>query len=50
MAGQEVEHDACRMDVVGHGLGTGGINGLQTVGEHGSENIDHLPVTTGLTI
>lgn len=46
MPGQDVEHDTCRMDVVGQGLGTGGINGVQAVGEHGGEDTDHLPITT----
>ena len=36
------------MDVVRQGFGTGCLDGLQPVGEHGAEDLDHLPVTAGL--
>jgi hypothetical protein len=36
------------MDVVGQSLGAGGFDGLQPVGEHGPEDLDHLPVAAGL--
>ncbi len=37
------------MDVVRQGLRAGRFDGLQPVGEHGPEDVDHLPVTAGLT-
>ena len=48
MARQNVQNDACRMDVVGKSLCTGGFDGLQAVGKNGSEDIDHLAVAAGL--
>ena len=36
------------MDVVGQGLGAGGLDRVQAIGEHGTQNLDHLPVAAGL--
>lgn len=49
MAGQDVQNDACGMDVVRQGLGTGSFDGLQTIDEHGAKDIDHLPITARLS-
>ena len=49
MPGQDVQHDTGGMDVVRQRLGAGGINRIQTIGQHGGEDIDHLPVTARLT-
>ena len=48
MTGQDVEDDPGGMDVVRQGFGTGCLDGLQPVGEHGAEDLDHLSVATGL--
>ena len=48
MAGQNVEHDARRMDVMGQRLGTCGFHCFQTIGQDGPKDIDHLPIATGL--
>ena len=48
MTGQDVQHDACRMDVVRQSLGTGRFNRIQAIGQHGGEDIDHLPVAARL--
>jgi len=50
MTREDVQHDTGRMDVVGQGLGTGRIDGVQAIAEHGGEDFDHLPVTTGLPL
>src|SRR5882757_9266961 len=44
LAGQDVEHDIGRMDAVGDRLGTGCLDGRQTVGQNRVENVDHLPI------
>ena len=31
------------------GLGAGRFNGVDAVGEHGTEDLDHLTLATGLT-
>ena len=31
------------------GLGAGSFDGVQAIGEHGAEDVDHLPVAAGLT-
>ena len=49
MARQDVQNNTRGMDVVRQGFGTGGFDDLQPVGEHGPEDVDHLPVTAGLT-
>jgi len=49
VARQDVQDHAGGMDVVRQGLGAGGFDGLQPVGEHGPEDVDHLPVAAGLT-
>lgn len=49
MARQDVQNNTRGMDVVRQGFGAGGFYGLQPVGEHGPEDVDHLPVTAGLT-
>ncbi|QIE56719.1 hypothetical protein G5B40_15530 [Pikeienuella piscinae] len=38
------------MDVVRQGLGAGGFDGVNAIGEHGPEDLDHLPITAGLTL
>ena len=47
MARQNVQNDACRMDVVGQSLCTGGFDSLQAIGQDGPEDIDHLAVCAG---
>lgn len=37
------------MNAVRQGLRTGGFDGVNTIGEHGPEDLDHLPVTAGLS-
>lgn len=37
------------MNVVRQGLRTGGFDGIQAIGEHGAEDIDHLAVAAGLS-
>lgn len=37
------------MDVVRQGLGAGGFDGVQAIGEHGTEDLDYLPITAGLS-
>lgn len=49
MAGQDVQNDAGGMDVVRQGLRTGGVYGVEAIDEHGAEDLDHLPITTGLS-
>jgi len=49
VARQDVQNDAGGMDVVRQGLCAGGFDGVQAIDEHGAEDIDHLPVTTGLS-
>lgn len=46
---QDVQNDAGGMDVVRQGLRAGGFDGVQAIGEHGTEDIDNLPVTAGLS-
>ena len=50
MAGQDVQHHAGGMDIVRQRLGTGAIDGVQAVGEHGGKDLDHLPIAAGLTL
>jgi hypothetical protein len=37
------------MDVVSQGLRTSGFNGVQSIDEHGAEDLDHLPVAARLS-
>lgn len=37
------------MDLVRQSFGAGGFDGLQTIDEHGAEDLDHLPVAAGLS-
>ena len=48
MAGQDVQNNACRMDIVRQCLKTSGFYGLQTIGQDGTQDIHHLPVAAGL--
>lgn len=48
MARQDVQDHAGGMDVVRQGLGAGGFDGVQAIGEHGTEDVDYLPITAGL--
>ena len=41
---QDVEHDIGGMDAVGDRLGTGRLDGRQTVGQNSVEDVDHLPI------
>src|SRR5271169_6766879 len=41
---QDVENDIGGMDAVGDRLGTGRLDGRQTVGENRVEDVDHLPI------
>ena len=49
MTGQDVQNDTGGMDVVRQGLGAGGFDGVHAIGEHGAQDLDHLPITTGLS-
>ena len=49
MTRQDVQNDAGGMDVVRQGFRTGGFDGVQAIGEHGAKDVDHLPVTAGLS-
>jgi hypothetical protein len=42
--GENVDDDIGGMDALGQGLSTGGFDGGQAIAEHGSKNLDHLPV------
>jgi hypothetical protein len=46
---QDVQNDTGGMDVVGQSLGAGGFDGVQAIGEHGPEDLDHLPVAAALS-
>ena len=48
MAGQDIQHHAGGMDVVRQRLGAGGVDGVQAIGEHGAQDLDHLPIAAGL--
>ena len=48
MPGQDVQHDASRMNVVAEGFGTCGLDRIDPIRQHGAEDVDHLPVTAGL--
>ena len=48
MTGQNVQHDAGGMDVVRQRLGAGGLHRIDAIRQHGSEDIDHLPVAAKL--
>ena len=37
------------MDVVRQSLGTGGFYGFDPIGQHGAQDVDHLPIATRLT-
>lgn len=37
------------MDIVRQSLGTGGFHRLDPIRQHGAQDLDHLPVTAGLT-
>ena len=37
------------MNVVRQGLGAGGFDGVEAIGEHGAEDLDDLPITAGLS-
>jgi len=49
MSGQDVQHDTGGMDVVRQSLGTSGLYRIDPIGQHGAQDVDHLPVTAGLT-
>src|SRR6056297_1506658 len=46
---QDVQDHAGGMDVVRQGLGAGGFDGVQAIGEHGTEDVNYLPITAGLS-
>ena len=50
MPGQDVQDHASGMDIVRQSLGAGGFHGFDPVGQHGAQDVDHLPVTSGLTL
>ena len=43
---QDVENDIGGMDALGDRLGTGRLDGRQTVGQNRVEDVDHLPIAT----
>mgnify|MGYP001820915604 CR=1 FL=1 len=49
MACQDVQNHTRGIDVVRQRLRAGRFNGVDAVGEHGTEDLDHLTVATGLT-
>ena len=48
VTGQNVQYDASGMHVVRQRLRACRFNGFQSIGQDGSEDIDHLPVAAGL--
>src|SRR5882724_4185974 len=44
LAGQDIENDIGGMDAVGDRLGTGRLDGGQTVSQNRVEDVDHLPI------
>ena len=50
MTRQDVQDNARGMDIVRERLGAGGFDGIEAIGEHGAEDLDHLPVAAGLAL
>ena len=50
MTGQDVQYNAGRRDVLRQSFGTGSLDSLQPICEDRTKDLDHLPVTTGLTL
>jgi hypothetical protein len=48
MAGEDVENDTRGMNIVRQRLCTGSFYCIDAVRQHGTQDIDYLPVTTGL--
>ncbi len=49
MPGQDVQNDTGRMDTMRYRLGTSGFYRINPIGQHGAQDVDHLPITAGLT-
>ena len=49
MTRQDVQNDASGMDVVRQRFRAGSFDGVDAIAEHGTEDIDHLPVAAGLS-
>ena len=49
MTRQDVQHDTGGMDVVRQRLGTGCFDRIDSICQNGAQNLDHLPITAGLT-
>ena len=49
MPGQDVQNDTGRMDIMRQRLGTSGFYRISPIGQYGAQDVDHLPITTGLT-
>lgn len=49
MPGQDVQNDTGRMDIMRQRLGTSGFYRINPIGQHGAQDVDHLPITAGLT-
>ncbi len=47
MTRRDVQNEAGGVDVADQSLGAGGFDSLQVIGEHGGEDLDHLPVAAG---
>jgi hypothetical protein len=44
VAGEDVQNNGGGMDPIAERLGAGGLYGLEPVGQHGAEEIDHLAI------
>ena len=44
LAGENVEDDVGGVDAVGERFGAGRLDRRQPVGEHGNQDVDHLPI------
>jgi len=49
MPGQDVQDHTGGIDVVRQRLGASGFHRFDPIGQHGTQDVDHLPITTGLT-
>ena len=48
MARKDVENNTGGMDVVGQGFGTCGVDGINPIRQHGTQDIDYLSVAARL--
>ena len=50
MTRQDVQHDTGGMDVVRQRFGAGGLYRIDAIRQHGTQNLDHLPVAARLAL